>query len=509
MGFKNLGMYAKKIWFGADGDISADNVQDAIVEVRDDTDTKLNALVNTSTGHDHDGTDSKKVDYTNLNSIPSSFTPASHGNEAHSSTFITSSGVTYENLSANGDIGTGSTQVSQGDHSHDGSYYTESEIDALFNTTTGHDHDGTDSKKVEYSNLNNIPSSFTPASHGNEAHSSTFITASGVTYENLSANGDIGTGSTQVSQGDHSHDSVYYTETEIDAMFNTTTGHDHDGTDSKKVEYSNLNNIPSSFTPASHGNEVHSSTFITASGVTYENLSANGDIGTGSTQVSQGDHNHDSVYYTETEINAMFNTSTGHDHDGTDSKKVDYTNLNSIPSSFTPASHGNEAHSSTFITASGVTYENLSANGDIGTASTQVSQGDHTHSTYLPLAGGNMTGDIDLDNNDIDDAKTIVFNGEVSNGDSSTSKTIDWTSGNKQYINFTADCTLTFTAPAGPTNLILRMNRDGDRNPTWPATVKWSGGTEPTWSTGSGAIDVASFYYDGTNYYGMAGIGFA
>ena len=37
--------------------------------------------------------------------------------------------VTYENLNTNGDVGTGSTQVSQGDHTHDGRYYTESEID--------------------------------------------------------------------------------------------------------------------------------------------------------------------------------------------------------------------------------------------------------------------------------------------------------------------------------------------------------------------------------------------
>ena len=42
----------------------------------------------------------------------------------------------------------------------------------------------------------------------------------------------------------------------------------------------------------------------------------------------------------------------------------------------TPSSHGNEAHSSTFITAGGVTYEALSANGDIGTAASTVAAGD-------------------------------------------------------------------------------------------------------------------------------------
>ena len=43
---------------------------------------------------------------------------------------------------------------------------------------------------------------------GNHA-SAGYITSTGVTYENLSANGDIGTGATQVAQGDHTHAGVY------------------------------------------------------------------------------------------------------------------------------------------------------------------------------------------------------------------------------------------------------------------------------------------------------------
>ena len=37
-----------------------------------------------------------------------------------------------------------------------------------------------------------------------------------------------------------------------DAEFNTSSGHDHDGADSKKVAYSDLASIPSTFTPANH-----------------------------------------------------------------------------------------------------------------------------------------------------------------------------------------------------------------------------------------------------------------
>lgn len=52
---------------------------------------------------------------------------------------------------------------------------------------------------------------------------------------------------------------------------------------------------------------------------------------------------------------------------------------------FAPSPHGNADHSSIFITASGVTFENLDANGDVGTGASQVAEGDHTHSIYTDI----------------------------------------------------------------------------------------------------------------------------
>lgn len=57
-------------------------------------------------------------------------------------------------------------------------------------------------------------------------------------------------------------------------------------------------------------------------------------------------------------------------------------------------SHDNTNHTETYITASGVNYTNLSNNGSIGPGSSQVAQGNHTHTEYLQLSGGTMTGDI-------------------------------------------------------------------------------------------------------------------
>ena len=46
----------------------------------------------------------------------------SHDNSDHTETYITSAGVTYENLNTNGDVGTGASQVAKGDHTHSGVY---------------------------------------------------------------------------------------------------------------------------------------------------------------------------------------------------------------------------------------------------------------------------------------------------------------------------------------------------------------------------------------------------
>lgn len=103
------------------------------------------------------------------------------------------------------------------------------------------------------------------------------------------------------------------------------------------------------------------------------------------------------------------------------------------------------------------------------------------------------------------------FGSEVDNGNSSTADTIAWTAGNKQASTLTGNCTFTFTAPEGSCNLILKLIQDGtgSRTVTWPASVKWPGGTAPTLTTDAAAIDIVSFYFDGTNYYGMAGLDFS
>ena len=98
----------------------------------------------------------------------------------------------------------------------------------------------------------------------------------------------------------------------------------------------------------------------------------------GEAGVAVADHNHDSTYLG---ISATaVNSDKLDNQDGT--YYLNWNNLTNKPTTYTPSNHGNSAHTSVFITASDVTYENLSANGDVGTGSTQVAKGNHTHSVW-------------------------------------------------------------------------------------------------------------------------------
>ena len=89
--------------------------------------------------------------------------------------------------------------------------------------------------------------------------------------------------------------------------------------------------------------------------------------------------------------------------------------------------------------------------------------------------------------------------------------TIDWKLGNKYEFTFDDENqTFTFTAPSNPCNILLVLIQDatGSRTVTWPGTVKWPASTAPTLTTTASAIDVVSFYYDGTSYYGQSALAF-
>ena len=101
---------------------------------------------------------------------------------------------------------------------------------------------------------------------------------------------------------------------------------------------------------------------------------------------------------------------------------------------------------------------------------------------------------------------TAVFDEEFANGSSGATATINWSNGQKQSITLSENSVLTFTAPAGIGNFLLRAINFGAFTPTWPATVLWPASTEPSWTVAG--TDLIGFYYNGTNYHGAANLNF-
>lgn len=91
---------------------------------------------------------------------------------------------------------------------------------------------------------------------------------------------------------------------------------------------------------------------------------------------------------------------------------------------------------------------------------------------------------------------------------------IDWNANSGAVATVTLGGNRTMNAP---TNLkvgtyILKVIQDGTGTrliSSWNAVFKWAGGTAPTLSTGAGAVDIITFFCDGTNLYGVAQNAFA
>jgi len=80
---------------------------------------------------------------------------------------------------------------------------------------------------------------------------------------------------------------------------------------------------------------------------------------------------------------------------------------------------------------------------------------------------------------------------------------ISFASGNIVDLTLTASTTLTFAGHVVGTYIIqVTQGGTGSYTLTYPASVKWSGGTAPTLTTAVGKVDILTFYHDGTSFFG-------
>ena len=102
--------------------------------------------------------------------------------------------------------------------------------------------------------------------------------------------------------------------------------------------------------------------------------------------------------------------------------------------------------------------------------------------------------------------QTATFEAEFDNGSQGASWTLDWNNGQMQRVTLTASTTtLTITAPpsVGRFMLVIVQGGAGNFDITWPASLRWPNGTPPNLTNAAGSIDIVTFAYDGTVYYGV------
>jgi len=139
-----------------------------------------------------------------------------------------------------------------------------------------------------------------------------------------------------------------------------------------------------------------------------------------------------------------------------------------------------------------------------------------TFDTRLSLAGGAvLAGSLALADNQVTRPRFLDFAVDEQTVSGTATTDIDYELGSYVNLNLAADITtMTLSNPpaTGVGSLRIKITQDSvARTITWPASVKWPGGSAPILSTGAGAIDFADLWTDdaGTTWYGAHDQGWA
>ena len=152
-----------------------------------------------------------------------------------------------------------------------------------------------------------------------------------------------------------------------------------------------------------------------------------------------------------------------------------------------------------------VTTRTLTA-ADIGAAATS-----HTHAASAITAGTFGSGNYIFPGNI--EVAGQVFSPVFAHGTSGSGSTItfNWNESNIQTVTLTGNCSFFFINPqsGGTYQIIITQDGTGNRTITWITTIKWKGGAAPALTGTANSIDIVTFTYDGTSYYGTISKGHA
>ncbi|CAB4136480.1 hypothetical protein UFOVP312_1, partial [uncultured Caudovirales phage] len=153
--------------------------------------------------------------------------------------------------------------------------------------------------------------------------------------------------------------------------------------------------------------------------------------------------------------------------------------------------------------------------GAFGATDVRVSSDRTGTGTFLPMTfftGGSERARLDTSGNfGIGVSSPVArfdLGGDYKEGvvtaNTGTAYTINTATGTLQILTLTGNCTFTFPAlVAGESfTLLLRQDGTGGRTVTWPAAVRWPGGTAPTITATANQTDKYVFTSDGTRWYG-------
>ena len=142
-------------------------------------------------------------------------------------------------------------------------------------------------------------------------------------------------------------------------------------------------------------------------------------------------------------------------------------------------------------------------------AQTQISDATTTANAALPKAGGTMTGTIAVDDQLITKAEMKDYSETKTALSAAATVDVDIEDGNVFTITPDQNTTFTFSNPS-PTGkscafTLIWTQDSSDRTATWPGSVDWAAATAPTLTSGSGKVDIFTFFTldAGTTWYGF------